>query len=553
LLNPVVVVADSEMYAYWYAVTYRNTGQLGEISNNALQQFLEVSSKATLAPLPGIVLEEELAEGNLNNLITLLKSEVTLSGGAASAMQQRKTIACLLGSAPDVQRKQLQYLASLADKRVEEAIRLARPVICASIPSFELGLVGCRVGVRFTSEQLTSVPGMDTNGCINESADLSELLIAVVADIEQQIQATTQSAGLVNEFISSCVTRLAYLTRAADEPPLQLLCSLTEAMKTDSVVFDGHACWAFSIIMAAVQLSFLQELLRGKWGDSDSHVRSGEYVGNLVGHLLTLGAAAELDALARTHGDSVTDREEVSSPFSNVYTAVCASPLLCKDLHSAVVNAAAAEHSTRTLASFLSKHSSTQLPACDDGLRLWAVETAYRKLTGPLAATLRLGWPADPASVFPICCVQTTLRAAIQHDLVGVCDTARGLKSAAGLAACYPHTLQVLHELQPWWAVDPVGVFRLMFDACCVVDSSEEEASTHLLLLSRLLVEVASLLKLSASEALTATAFDDALESEWSHNTNSGTTRSQDRWWAMHVLLVIQNVGDSREHISAEV
>jgi hypothetical protein len=543
LLNPVAVVADSEMYAYWDAVTYKNTGQLGEISDNALQQFLEVSCKATLVPLPGIALGEELSERNLNYLITLLKSEVTLSGGAASAMQQRKTIACLLGSAPDVQRKQLQYLASLADKRVDETIRLARPVICASIPSFELGLVGCRAGVRLTSEQLMSVPGMDTNGCISESADLSELLIAVVADLEQQIQATTQSAGLVDELITSCVTQLADPTRAADGSAHQLLCSLTVAMKT-----DGHGCEVFSMIMAAVQLSFLQEVLRGKWGDTDS-----QYIGNLVGYLLTLGAAAELDALARTPSDCVPEQEEVNTSFSNVYTALCASQLLCKDLHCAVVNVAAAEHSTRTLASIISKHGLARLPACDNGLQLWAMQTAYRKLTGPLAATLRLGWPAHPASVFPICCVQTTLRAAIQHDLVGVSDTARGLKSAAGLAACYPHTLQVLHELQPWWAVEPVGVFGLMFDACCVVDSSEEEASTHLLLLSRLLVEVASLLKLSASEALTATAFNDALESEWSHNTNSGTARSQDRWWAMHVLLVIQNVGDSREHISAEV
>jgi hypothetical protein len=542
------------MYAYWDAVARRNTGQLREISNKALQQFLEVSSKATLVPLQhGLANNEELSEGNLNILIALLKTEVTLSGDATSVMQQRRTIERLLGSAADVQRGQLQYLGSLADERIKDAIRLIRPVVYASICSFELELCGSKVGVRLTSEQLASVPVVGANGCISESADLSELLTAAVADLEQQVQVTPNLVGLVNELFSSYITQLADLTGAADGSAQQLLCSLTEAMRTDNAVLNGHDSEAFLMIMAAVQLSLLQEVLRGKRGDIDNDAGPWEYVGNLVGCILTRGTAAELDAMARTHGGSEPEREEANSPFSNVYTALCASQLLCKDLHSAVVDVAAAEHSPRVLASILSKHSSTQLPACDNGLRICATQIAYRKLARPLKATLRLGWPAHPASVFPICCVQTTLRAAIQDDLVGISDAERGLLATAGLAGGFLHTLQVLHELQPWWAVDPVGVFRLLFDACCAVDSSEEEASTHLLLLSRLLVEVAALVKLSASEALTATAFNDALESEWSQNTNSGTTRSQDRWWAMHVLLVIQFVGDSREHISAEV
>jgi hypothetical protein len=554
-----LVAVGSEMYAYWDAVTHRNTGRLREISNKALQQFLEVSSKATLVPLQhGIATNEEL-EGNLNILITLLKSEVTLSGDATSVMQQRRTIEWLLRSAVDVQRGQLQYLGSLADERIKDAIRLTRPVVYASICSFEQELCGSMVGVRLTSEQRASVPVVGTHGCISESADLSELLTAVVADIEQQMQVTPNPVGLVDELFSSYITQLADLTRAAGGSAQQLLCSLTKAMRTDDPVLNGHDdSEAFVMIMAAVQLSLLQEVLRGKRGDIDNDAGPWEYVGNLVGCILTVGTAAELDALARPHGGSKPEREEANSPFSNVYTALCASHLLCKDLHGAVVNAAAAEHSPRVLASILSKNSSTQLPACDNGLRICAIQIAYRKLARPLKATLRLGWPADSASVFPICCAQATLCAAIRHDLAGVSDCERGLSTTAGLAGGFQHTLQVLHELQPWWAVEPVGACRLMFDACCAVDLSEQEASTHLLLLSRLLAEVASLVKLSVSEALTATAFSDALESDWGHEADSGGTQSmpqqsQDRWWALHVLLVIQFVGDSREQISAEV
>jgi hypothetical protein len=494
-------------------------------------------------------------EGNLNILIALLKTEVTLSGDATSVMQQRRTIEWLLGSAADVQRGQLQYFGSLADERIKDAIRLTRPVVYALICSFELELCGSKVGVRLTSEQLASVPVVGANGCSSESADLSELLTAAVADLEQQVQVTP---NLVNELFSSYITQLADLTGAAGGSAQQLLCSLTEAMRTDNAVLNGHDSEAFLMIMAAVQLSLLQEVLRGKRGDIDNDAGPWEYVGNLVGCILTLGTAAELDALARTHGGSEPEREEANSPFSNVYTALCASQLLCKDLHSAVVDVAAAEHSPRVLASILSKNSSTQLPACDNGLRICAIQVAYRKLARPLKATLRLGWPADSASVFPICCAQATLCAAIRHDLAGVSDCERGLSTTAGLAGGFQHTLQVLHELQPWWAVEPVGACRLMFDACCAVDLSEQEASTHLLLLSRLLAEVASLVKLSVSEALTATAFSDALESDWVHDADSGGTQSlprqsQDRWCAMHVLLVIQFVGDSREQISAEV